>query len=34
MCKGIFVTAGLIVGFNISVSKIRRWYHGTAEQQE
>jgi len=34
MCKGSFVTAGLIVGFNISVSQIWRWYHGTAEQLE
>ena len=34
MCKGRFDTAGLIVGFNISVSQIWRWYHGTAEQLE
>jgi len=25
MCKGSSVTAGLILGINISVSKIRRW---------
>jgi len=34
MCKGNFVTAGLIVGFNIWVPQIWRWYHGTAEQLE
>jgi len=31
MCKGSFVTAGLIVGFNIELSKIWRWYHGTVK---
>jgi hypothetical protein len=34
MCKQSFVIAGLIIGFNISFSKIRRWYHGTVEQLE